>query len=205
MRRRLALAAGVVIASASATAIGDARLAVAQSVVAQASSPAVVPAAQVEGVRIPERTTLDGEPLSLSSCGVRDTFWVEHFATALYTAPGVRGFSAMLDARQPIVVELRIVDSEWLPEGIAEKYRRALRRHLDERASARVEAAYADLAAGDIARIERSPVSGTRIAVNGQEVASAPSDGLVGAMLEAWAGEEDLRRKLRGFLDEHRC
>ena len=52
-------------------------------------------------VQLPPHARLGDRQLALSSCGVRDTLWIEHDVAALYLPSGSPMTQAMRDANNP--------------------------------------------------------------------------------------------------------
>lgn len=81
------------------------------------------------GVELEESILLNSKPLTLSSCGVRDTLWIEHYAAGLYVPPGTSA-QVVRDPNYPKAVRMKFIDGRYLPERIPEKWRGVLQREL---------------------------------------------------------------------------
>jgi len=159
----------------------------------------------VAGVALPERTQLGDSVLALSSCGVRDTLWIDHYVAALYLPVGLPPVKAMQDPKKPKVIVLHIVGTALLPEQIPEPWRKTLGEELRRDPLARVRDAYHTLAAGDRVRVSYTPDDGLTMAVNDRVVARASDHALIDSMLRAWADKDPISGKLNRLLLKHPC
>ena len=181
------------------------KLGIAALAAALALAPATpAPAVEVAGVKLPQTLRVGAERLVPVSCGVRDTLWIEHYAAALYLQRGVP-LSAVRDAKRPAAVMLRMIDTRYMPESIPQKWLEALERTVAPSPLARLRTAYRRLADGDRVLIEYQPRRGVTMRVNGRTVIRAPGHSAVRAILDAWAGRDDISGKLARLRLEHPC
>lgn len=76
------------------------------AMVAIASAPAQTKAA---GVTLPNSVTFEGEKLTLNGVGVREKFWMDMYAGALYLSKKNADASGVVNANQPMAIKLHIV------------------------------------------------------------------------------------------------
>lgn len=162
-------------------------------------------AANVAGVEVPETESVAGQQLALSSCGVRDTLWIDHYVAALYLPAGVPPASAMRDPAQPKAIVLQIVSERLLPEQIPQRWRKALSHELANDPLARVRAAYRGLTAGDRVAVRYAPQRGVSMAVNDRVIAHDEGHGVFQQMLSAWAEGDPISGKLQRLMLENPC
>lgn len=157
------------------------------------------------GVGLPGKLSVAGQALRLTSCGVRDTLWIEHYVAALYTRPSRPVADSLRDAQEPKAILMHVVRGASLPARIPEQWREPLREELEREPLARVRAAYRKLGAGDRVRLTYAPGEGVTISVNDRVVATTPDHDLISAILGTWAGADPLSGKLQRLLLEHPC
>lgn len=161
-------------------------------------------AATVAAVQLPPAVDVAGTSLHLASCGVRDTFWIEHYAAGLYVAPGA-SLHSVRDPNRPKAVRLQVIEDRWLPEQIPAKWREALESELNPGPMNRLRGAFAGLTDGDIVTLAYLPGEGIDMQVNGATVVRAPGHGTIDAVLEAWAEGEGVSEKLERLKREYAC
>lgn len=161
-------------------------------------------AASLAGVQLQPEIIVDGQPLALASCGVRETLWIDHYVAALYLAPGSPPTAAQ-DERESKVVRLHIVDSLFLPARIPGKWRRALEREVPPEPMQRLQQAYRRLLDGDALTISYAPRTGLAMRLNGEEVLRLGGHDAIDSILEAWAEDLPVEEKLRRLASEHPC
>ena len=154
---------------------------------------------------LPTAVQVGGERLAAASCGTRETLWIDHYIAALYVRSGEAPVAALQDARRAKALEIRLLTRTFMPAEIPRKYRLALESALDDETMSRVRAAYRLLKAGDIVGISYARGPGVRVSVNGIPVATAPTHGVIEAILRTWAGSKPVDSHLRTVLARHPC
>ncbi|HEX6321193.1 MAG TPA: chalcone isomerase family protein [Burkholderiales bacterium] len=162
-------------------------------------------AATLAGAQIPDALETEAGTLRLVSCGVRDTLWVDHYVAGLYVPPGATA-QAVRDAGEPKAVRMQVLNAQWLPDNVPEKWRGALRKELRREPMAQVRAAYHRLTDGDVVTFTYLPGSGgVRMTVNGHRVMQTPGHEVIQTILEAWAERDPISGKLHRLRLEHPC
>jgi hypothetical protein len=161
-------------------------------------------AIELAGVAFPDRVSVGGATLEPSACGVRDTLWIDHYATVLYV-PADAGPYAVSDPAQPAAVVMHMIETRYMPDRIPDKWLEALERAVPPRKLDPVRRAYRALGDGDRVRIDYSPAAGTTIRVDGRTVAALPGHGAIDAILRAWSEDSSVRDKLRELPQRHPC
>lgn len=160
---------------------------------------------EIAGVSLPDSVKVGDETLALVSCGVRDTLWIDHYIAALYLPPDLPMAEALRNPQEPKMIMLHVLGTALLPERIPEQWREPLRIELREDPLTRVREAYQSLAEGDRVHVTSTARQGMTMSVNGQVVSSLPDQGLIGAMLRAWAEGDRISGKLQRLLLNHPC
>jgi hypothetical protein len=173
--------------------------AVATAIVLQTSAHATT----VAGVQLREVIRLDGEELALASCGVRNTLWIDHYVAALYVPRGTRAESAAQDSSKSKLLVVQILNADYFPRQLPEKWRVPLQASLSAEEFAQVSFAYQRLRSGDTILYSYSPDTGLAIMLNGETVVEA-GHGVVDALLRAWQ-RDDNQGTLGELLKEHNC
>ena len=156
------------------------------------------------GVDLPRYLQTERGLLELAVCGVRDTFWIDHYVTAVYVPRG----ETLLVVRDPEyakAIRLHVIESRYLPPQIPDKWRRALAGALDDKAMARVNAAYRSLVDGDVITIAYTPTRGIVFSLNGRIVVQGRGHGVIHAVLQEWAEGESIPGKLENLRDRYPC
>jgi hypothetical protein len=164
----------------------QAAVAVAALIVLQA----IAQAATVAGVQLRPVIRWAGEELVLTSCGVRDTLWIEHYVAGLYVPRGTRAVSAVRDPNKSKVLVVQVLNTYFFPPRLPEKWRKPLQASLSADKFAQVSAAYQNLLNGDTMQYSYSPDTGLAMTVNGERVINA-GHGVIDALLRAWQRDED--------------
>lgn len=161
--------------------------------------------AAASALALPGVLQVGDQILAATSCGTRETLWIDHYAATLYVRPGDAPDHALLDPRRAKALEIVLLNKSFMPAEIPRKYRRALDVELGDEAMEHVREAYRSLRSGDVVRIAYLPGTGVSMSVNGQRVATARSHGAIEAILVAWAGDKPVEQHLRAMLAKHPC
>jgi hypothetical protein len=156
------------------------------------------------GVDLPRYLQTERGLLELAVCGVRDTFWIDHYVTAVYVP---RGESVLVvrDPQYAKAIRLHVIESRFLPPEIPDKWRRALAGALDGKAMAKVNSAYRSLVDGDVITIVYTPTRGIVFSLNGRTVVRGRGHGVINAVLQEWAEGESVSGKLEKLRDRYAC
>lgn len=163
-----------------------------------------VEAQEIAGVRLPERMQVGGDTLALTSCGVRDTLWVDHYVVGLYVPPGARAEPAARDPNVSKALLVRIVTAEHFPDRLPEQWREPLQASLPAEKFSRVSAVYKKLRKGDTMLFTYARQAGLTLKVNDQAVITS-GHGVIDAMLRAWESGEARSETLGRLLRGHDC
>ena len=91
-----------------------------------ASAPAQT---KVAGVSLPNSVTFEGEKLTLNGAGVREKFWMDMYAGALYLDKKNADANGVINANQPMALKLHIVSklitSEKMIDAVNEGFENA--------------------------------------------------------------------------------
>lgn len=171
--------------------------------------PISAPAAEVEGVRLPDSVSLQGETLHLNGAGVRTKFFFDIYVGALYRQRASRHAAAVLASPASTVVSMdilyKMVDGEKLRHGWQEGFRknqtaaamRTLRKRLD-----RFNELFRDARRGDRYRFDFRRDGSTLIRFNGEQVGVIAGEDFQRALLAVWLGDkpadEDLKHAMLG-------
>jgi hypothetical protein len=64
---------------------------------------------QIAGVSLPNSVTFEGEKLSMNGAGVREKFWMDMYAGALYSTKKSSDANAFINGNHPMALKLHIV------------------------------------------------------------------------------------------------
>lgn len=141
--------------------------------------------------------------LAPSSCGVRDTLWIEHYATRLYL-PGDDP-AALTEPQAPKALHVLILNPWFMPAEIPRRWRKALEPVLEPQDMARLREAYRALKPEDLILASYLPDEGLVLSINGEEIAAAKGHAAIDALLDAWAREKSAEAKLRRAIANNPC
>ena len=161
-------------------------------------------AAELGGVRLEPNLNVGNQPLTLVSCGVRDTLWMDAYAAGLYVPPGT-DTQATRDPKRPKAVRLKIINATYLPDNIPEKWRSTLQQELKREPMASVRGAYDRLSDGDVVTFAYLPDNGVSMSVNGKQIVQTPGHALIDSILDAWAEKDPVSGKLHRLTLNHPC
>jgi Chalcone isomerase-like len=175
--------------------------------------PCAVPAAEVEGVKLPDnaRVTEGGAELVLNGAGVRTRFMFRVYVGALYVQKKTSAASAVISdagAKRIALYMLRELSSAQFVSALED----GLKNNHSAEELAKLDAAIKQLRAifdavktakaGDVILIDYLPGAGTRITVNGAVRGTIPGDDFNRALLRIWLGDNpadgDLKKGLLG-------
>jgi len=163
---------------------------------------ALAAAAQIS---VPAAMSVGDQSLAVASCGVRAPLWIEHYAAALYVAPRDLPAAAVQDPARPKALQVRILNTAFMPQEMPRKWRRALRDALDGATFGRVSAAYRSLDVGDIVTVTYAPQPGVTLEVNGEVVARTPSHRPIEALLHVWADGDPVPERVGRAIARNPC
>ena len=169
------------------------------------ATPCAAAAIDIAGVTLPRRVELGGRELTLASCGVRGTLWIDHYVAALYVPPDNPPAQAVRDPAVAKLIRVQIIESAYLPANIPEQWREPLREQLAAEPMTRIRAMYDHLQAGDVITISYAAQHGVALDINGRTIVTKPSHELITAMLTAWAEGDSISGKLQRLLLESPC
>ncbi|HSM62351.1 MAG TPA: chalcone isomerase family protein, partial [Gillisia sp.] len=83
----------------------------------------------VAGVSLPNTVTFEGEKLTLNGAGVREKFWMDMYAGALYLDKKNADANGIINGNQPMAIKLHIVSklitSEKMIDAVNEGFENA--------------------------------------------------------------------------------
>lgn len=166
-------------------------------------------AAEVEGVRLPDALSMQGETQHLNGAGVRTKFFFDIYIGALYRLKKSRNAQAILAHPESTVVTMDIlyreVDAARLRHGWQEGFRKnqtpaamqALQKRLDK-----FNALFVDVRKGDQYRFDFRRDGVTAVRFNGREIGMIRGVDFQRALLAVWLGrkpaDDDLKHAMLG-------
>jgi hypothetical protein len=177
--------------------------------------PAMACALEIEGVRLPEKITLSkgGPDLVLNGAGVRHKLMtVQVYVGALYLAAKNKDAEAVLKDTGPKRVAMHVLIEELTAKDLIASLNDAIAiaaNHIPVEIALietrlrdlnRVMSKIGVLKRGGVVHIDFIPGSGTRINVNGQDMALIPGDDFFRALLRIWVGKKPVDGRLRDAM-----
>ena len=172
-----------------------------------------VPAAEVEGVKLPETVRPEGAApeLVLNGAGVRTRFFFKVYVGALYLEKKLGDGEAVINSsglKHIVMHMLRGLGSDQLyhalRDGITANHAEVQVQSLEPRIK-QLEGMFdrgKALVKGDVIRLEMLPGNGTRVFVNSESRGTVPGDEIGRALLRVWLGsspaDADLKKAMLG-------
>lgn len=163
-------------------------------------------AAEVEGVRLPERVRVNGTELLLNGAGVRTRFFFRVYVGGLYLARKTTAAQAVIDDPGPkrmVLHMLRDLSAERfvraLEDGLENNHEAAQLALLESRLVL-LRGMFTDARTGDVIRVDMLPDTGTRITVNGAARGVIAGADFSRALLRIWLGENPADSDLKAAL-----
>ena len=176
--------------------------------VALLAAPAL--AAEVAGVRIEDRVTVESTDLALNGAGLRTKFFVKVYVAGLYLAQKKTSTSEVLALPGPKRVSMRLMRDlsakqlvDALEEGISDNTPAAERESLKDRVAdlSVLMSSLQSAKAGDVIALDWVPGAGTRIVLNGAARGKPiPGEDFYRALLRIWLGDDPVSKDLKKAL-----
>jgi hypothetical protein len=196
---------------AATSAIGGA--AIALIVVCALWAPAIAPAMEIAGLKLPEKITLSkGAPdLVLNGAGIRRKLMtVEVYVGALYLPAKNKSAEAVLADTGPKRIAMHVLIEELAAKDLIASLNDAIAANHIPAEIALIEMRLRDLnrmmskigvlKRGGVVNIDSIPGKGTRINVNGQDMLLIPGDDFFPALLRIWLGKKPVDGRLRDAM-----
>jgi hypothetical protein len=156
-------------------------------------------------IQVPVALQVGNQELTAASCATRDTLWIHHYIAALYVPPRESPVSAVQDPQQPKALQVQILSKTFLPKEMPKKWRQTLERELDSESFGSIRGAWRELSVGDRVTIAYAPGPGVTLKLNDQVVARSPRHTVVEALLQTWADDEPVPKRLQRVVAKHPC
>ncbi|HZF18603.1 MAG TPA: chalcone isomerase family protein [Burkholderiales bacterium] len=167
-------------------------------------------AAEVAGVKIEDRVTVESSELALNGAGLRTKFFVNVYAAGLYLAQKKTSASEVLALPGPKRVSMRLMRDlsakqlvDALDEGIRDNTPAAERESLKDRVAdlSALMSSLQSAKAGDVIALDWVPGTGTRIVLNGAARGKPiPGEDFYRALLRIWLGDDPVSKDLKKAL-----
>ena len=161
--------------------------------------------AEVAGVALPPTESVQGMPLQLVGCSVREKLWMDLYAVSLYLPREMTSVARMTDNQVPKLVRLDVTYDGQVPNGLPSEWKQRLQPQVSQEFMRTLEGHYNNLRGGDTVRVSYAPSSGTALSVNGNTVATRPGDDLMNAMLKLWVGADPVSQDIKRDLLQGSC
>ncbi|MFO7721542.1 MAG: chalcone isomerase family protein [Gillisia sp.] len=177
------------------------------AVVTIASSSAQTKAA---GVIIPNNVSFEGEKLVLNGVGVREKFWMDMYAGALYLGSKSSDAKAIINANDPMAIKLHMVSSlitsDKMIEAVNDGFENATNGKTSGISSeiAKFKAFFSDeINKEDVFDIVYIPSKGVLVYKNGKEKGVIKGMEFKKALFGIWLSDKPADKKLKqGMLGE---
>lgn len=171
------------------------------AVVTIASSSAQTKAA---GVSIPNNVSFEGEKLVLNGVGVREKFWMDMYAGALYLGSKSSDDKAIINANDPMAIKLHMVSSLITSEKMIEAVNEGFENATNGKTSAisseisKFKAFFIDeINKEDVFDIVYIPAKGVLVYKNGKEKGVIKGMEFKKALFGIWLSDKPADKKLK--------
>ncbi len=171
------------------------------AVVSIASSSAQTKAA---GVIIPNNVSFEGEKLVLNGVGVREKFWMDMYAGALYLNSKSSDAKSIINAKDPMAIKLHMVSSLITSEKMIDAVNEGFENSTNGKTSAisseiaKFKAFFSDeINKEDVFDIVYIPAKGVLVFKNGKELGSIKGMEFKKALFGIWLSDKPADKKLK--------
>ncbi|MEE8119019.1 MAG: chalcone isomerase family protein [Gammaproteobacteria bacterium] len=163
-------------------------------------------AIEIEGVDVPETTTVGDQELVLNGAGVRQKLWIEVYVGALYVAEKSTSVDAILAADSAKRVTMHMlykVKKKKLVNGWNEGFKNNTDAATFGKLTNQIEAFNAyfdDTKIGDLIVIDLIPGRGTTVTINDKTKGTVAGTDFATAVLNIWLGDEPPTEDLKAAM-----
>lgn len=171
-------------------------------------------ARQLDDIEMPDNVTLQGSDVSLqlNGMGYRTKFVFDVYVGALYTPSKVSTRDEVQALTGPKRIVMHMVYDEVSREKMADAWNEGFADNNTEDQLKSLQSRLAefinyfpDLKMNDVVLLDYLPGSGTRLTINGKQLAVIPGADFYSALLDVWLGDEpaddDLKAAMLGAED----
>lgn len=159
---------------------------------------------EVAGVTIPNNVSFEGEKMVLNGAGVREKFWMDMYAGALYLASPTSDSKGIINSDKPKAIKLHIVSglitSEKMIEAINEGFENATRGKTGPISSeiTKFKSLFSEkINKNDIFDIVYLPSKGVKVYRNGKEAGTIQGKEFSKALFGIWLSEKPADEHLK--------
>jgi hypothetical protein len=150
-----------------------------------------------------------GQPLLLTSCGVREMWWQNLYLVSLYLPKPTRDVATILSSDIEKAVRLDVLYDGQIPESMPESWRLHLeQQRVPTEVMQQLTSVYAKVArvgSGAVLFLAYAPGTGTVVTLNGTEILHERGAALINALLNLWLGPDPESENLRRLLLQGSC
>jgi len=161
-----------------------------------------VQALEMAGVSVPETASVDGRPLRLNGCGIRQKFFIDVYLGALYTAHRVTSLEACRKAPGDKLVRMTFLYKKVDREKIVAAFSEGFAQNAPELSRAAAVQEFlalftADFLRGDLVELEVGEDGGVVVRHNGRVLGNVDSRSLGEGILAIFLGEHPADEELK--------
>jgi len=162
------------------------------------------PAAEVEGVSIPEQAVVDGQTLVLNGAGVRTKFFFDIYVGALYLPALTTDAEQAIAGRGPKRVTMHFLYGEVGREKLTDGWTEGFEKNQSKEAMAglrkrlaQFNAMFTDARKGDVFVFDFLANGDTRVTLKGETKGVIAGEDFARALLAVWLGRKPADRGLK--------
>ena len=166
-------------------------------------------AAEVSGIKVDDRATLDGQNLVLNGAGMRTRLFIKVYVGALYVPQKTNDIQGVVARNQPRRLTLalqRDVGADQLLEalraGLADNNSQAVLDAIKAQVGqfATIFKSVGEAKSGQMITIDYTPAEGTKISLDGIAKGTIAGEVFNKALMSAWLGDKPVQESLKKAL-----
>jgi len=166
------------------------------------------PAADVDGVRLPDTLTVDGTNLILNGTGLRKKLIIKVYAAGLYLTEKDRNFQTIVDADKPMAIRMHFIYDGVSPKQLIETWNEGFAVTMGENAPAPFKekvASFNSFFTKEAKKDDRYdliylPAKGVSLVINEKLSGTIPGLDFKKALFAIWLGEKAANKALKKSL-----
>lgn len=162
---------------------------------------------KVAGITVPNNVSFEGEKMELNGAGVREKFWMDMYAGALYLAAPNADARAIINSNQPKAIKLHIVSglitSEKMIDAVNEGFENATKGKTAPISSeiAKFKSFFSEkINKNDVFDIVYLPSKGVKVYRNGKEAGTIEGKEFSKALFGIWLSEKPADEHLKNAM-----
>lgn len=159
---------------------------------------------EVEGVMVPEETTVEGQKMVLNGAGVRSKYFMDLYVGSLFVSSKASNAQTIIDANEGMLIQLDIISglitSEKMTDAINDGFENSLKtisEDVSEEVTTFKGVFKEEIEEGDTFQFLYIPEKGVQVWKNGGLLESIEGYAFKKALFAIWLGKQPADKKLK--------